>query len=233
MLLVNIVIIKVMNKFQAVIDRILTESPDWLEDENGRKVAGAFDQGAITFVTTKYGNAWANTTDDITHAELTKWLVGEGRNDEEEFINSSISYEDLEKMETDPNMVDLAEDQRNAVGVLTGRYFTNNGVMSFWNDQNKIKEHQSQVDSLLKDLELYKKKDVMKFEAIRPSGWQTYDEMFTDEEAVLGVSAKRLRELQAAQHLDPRAKKELRQNPDVFKPKKKLSPMYRQYGNMR
>jgi len=214
-----------MNKFdQFIQSKVFTENPDEAQVGNMPRSHGDDSQN-ITFYIDGEGEIIYGR--GITHSQLTGEYATTARN---EFmagrVFSHLTVEDLEEMAEDERLYldqSMIEDIE-----AEDRY----SVLSFWRDWEDMlgEKEYAAIERLIKEFRLDKEKlwmDAIDGDAIR---WEDFLEIKEDwdeerrqeqededEEAQYQLDLKkaeredRRNELMKIQHLDPRAKKELRQ----------------------
>jgi hypothetical protein len=206
-----------MPKFKEFYQSFIKETPDSTIDSAGNIVD--YDDVGETYtflIDKKTGESiWAKTIQDglsVTHNNLYSWVsFSNTHEDYEEFGIEVISH--LGKDSTERLKMNGAGSSRTADGTfIGGRIFKSSNVISFWNTEVTVKEHSKIIKDFIEN-DMKMNSDEINYDLIDIGGNKTASTLFgtqdVDEDRLSPEEIKRLMEIQ---HIDPLAKKKLRQN---------------------
>lgn len=91
---------------------------------------------------------------------------------------------------------------------LAGRIWIDKNVISFWNSKDELKKHMNNIFGFMESMDMNPKKAIYEF--IDSRNFWTYGELSGEEpEEKQKLSPEEIKKLQAAQHLDAKAKAKL------------------------
>lgn len=206
-----------MDSFKKFYKSFIKETPDFSYDSEGEGIQYNTEPTAITFhIEKRTGESlWAKTMQDgykITHASLVSWNNSKDFRDTYEEagieVHNNFSKESSERMK-----MNALGDTRTGDGTfIAGRVFKKSNVIAFWNSLADVQKNSEVVKKFIDD-EMGMDSNTIEYDVIdideKQNVYGVFGTMDVDEER---LSPEEVKELLSRQHLDPKAKKKLRQN---------------------